>query len=597
MTRPLLFSGAAGSAGSNPVCRRTAVFIHLIWLMTFAINGPPQSALGQSVLPLDPELVATIQKAQSLLGQQKYSQAEVLLRAATLKYENKPGPWYLLGNALHGQKKLDAALAMYEKSKSYPQTRINSLYNIACIYSLQNQPDKVFTALESAISAGFNNFAQLQGDSDFDNVKADPRFEKLIPQWLPDDQIFVEPTRIIHQWIGEAANDQFGWTARRVGDLDGDGKIDLIATAPTHNSGAGRIYVYSSATGKQLHTVVGKPGQRLGNSATGIGDVNGDGIPDFVAGAPAADGKGAAFVYSGKDASVIHSIQGTTTGGQFGYEVSETGDIDGDDVPDFFVGEMAGQGAEPTSGRGSIYSGKTAQPILELDGERAGDGFGNAAAVAKIADREFLLAIGAPNAGPAKRGRVYVYQIRNSTPRLRFTIEGDVNSVNLGQMFIAFPGDVDRDGVPDVYASDFSDNTKAPGGGKIVVHSGADGRELIVIHGTVAGEGMGTSPSDAGDVDGDGIGDLVIGAWQNKEGSPSGGKVYLYSLADKGTLLRTWTCKQAGDTLGFDACGIGDVDGDGQIDFLLTSAWSNAKGPKTGRVFIVAGGDYSAEPP
>jgi hypothetical protein len=41
--------------------------------------------------------------------------------------------------------------------------------------------------------------------------------------------------------------------------------------------------------------------------------------------------------------------------------------------------------------------------------------------------------------------------------------------------------------------------------------------------------------------------------------------------------------------LGFDACGIGDVDGDGKIDFLLTSAWSNNPAPKAGRVFIIAG--------
>ena len=69
---------------------------------------------------------------------------------------------------------------------------------------------------------------------------------------------------------------------------------------------------------------------------------------------------------------------------------------------------------------------------------------------------------------------------------------------------------------------------------------------------------------------------------------PSGGKVYLYSGAS-GKQLAAWTCKQQGDTFGFDATGLGDVDGDGAIDFLLTSAWSPVHGPKTGRVFIFAG--------
>ena len=185
---------------------------------------------------------------------------------------------------------------------------------------------------------------------------------------------------------------------------------------------------------------------------------------------------------------------------------------------------MAGDGKAKKSGRGEVVSGKTGKTIFDLSGEKSGDGFGNAAAAAEVEKGHFLLAIGAQNAGPSNRGRVYVYEIKDAKPELKFQIEGDENSVNLGQMFICFPGDLNRDNVPDVYASDFSDNTKANGGGKVVVHSGTDGKQLLVIHGDQPGEGLGTSPSDAGDVDGDGIGDLVIGAWQNKQGAPSAAK-------------------------------------------------------------------------
>lgn len=103
-------------------------------------------------------------------------------------------------------------------------------------------------------------------------------------------------------------------------------------------------------------------------------------------------------------------------------------------------------------------------------------------------------------------------------------------------------------------------------------------------------EGFGTSPSDAGDVNADGVPDLVVGAWQNSEAAPAGGKVTLFSGKD-GQLLDAWTCRQSSDTFGFDAVGLGDVDDDGHIDFLLTSAWSPALGPRTGRVFIIAGGE------
>ncbi len=560
--------------------------VALLMLSASQLRGqPPQQPRSR--------LVALMRMAQNLINQNNFPEAENVLKKATTMFADKPGPWFLLGYAQHGQQKYEEALESYEKAKEFPTVKATSLYNIACIYSLQEKTDDAFEMLDKAIAAGFNDFNQLKIDTDFNNIKNDPRFQNYQPSWLSSDQLFVESSRVIQNLSGENAGDQFGWTARRVGDVDGDGAIDFVTTAPTFQNGAGKIYIYSSKSGKLLFEVTGKAGDRLGNSAVGVGDVNRDGIADVIAGAPNAKGVGAAFVYSGKDASVIHSISGSTRAGQFGYEVSEMGDVDGDDIPDFLVGEMAGDGKAQKSGRVVVYSGKSAEPIFELGGERAGDGYGNAAAAAKMENGEILLAVGAQNAGPARRGCVYVYHIKNSKPSLRFKIDGDQNSVNLGQMFIAFPGDLDGDGVPDVYASDFSDNTKVRGGGKVVVHSGANGKEILTLHGAVPGEGLGTSPSDAGDVDGDGVGDLVIGAWQNAEGSKSGGKVYLYSSARDGKLLRTWTCKQAGDSLGFDACGIGDVDGDGNVDFLLTSAWCNKGGTKTGRVLIVAGEDFA----
>ena len=338
--------------------------------------------------------------------------------------------------------------------------------------------------------------------------------KKANTKWLPDDQLFAESTRIIHKWDGESAGDQFGWTARKVGDWDGDGVIDFVTTAPTHNRGSGKVYVYSSATGKLLLEKSGKPGEQFGNSAVGAGDVNGDGVLDLLVGAPNGRRPGNAYVFSGTDGALIHHFKGSKNGDRFGYEVSEMGDVDGDGHADIFVGAASGDGDAPKCGRGFVYSGKSGDEMFSLSGERSGDNFGNAAASIRLSDGTLLLAIGAQQAGPNQRGRVYVYRIADGETEQKFTIEGDDNSVNLGQMFISFPGDLDRDGTPDVYASDFSDKTAARGAGRVVVHSGADGKQLLAINGSDPGEGLGTSPSDAGDVDGDGIGDLVIGAWQ-----------------------------------------------------------------------------------
>ena len=234
-----------------------------------------------------------------------------------------------------------------------------------------------------------------------------------------------------------------------------------------------------------------------------------------------------------------------------------------------------------------VYSGKTGKLLFQLHGERGGDKFGSAVCACRHGD-DVLLAVGAQDADEKKRGKVYVYRVNNTQPELAFEIVGDEHSVNLGIMFVSFPGDVNKDGVPDVYASDFSDNAGAPGAGRVFVCSGIDGKKLLDLKGNQRGEGFGTSPSEAGDVNGDGIGDLVIGAWQNRAGARSGGRVTLHDGAT-GKVLDTFTCKVPNETFGFDCCGIGDVNGDGNIDFLITGGWSAINGAKSGRVFIVAG--------
>ena len=124
----------------------------------------------------------------------------------------------------------------------------------------------------------------------------------------------------------------------------------------------------------------------------------------------------------------------------------------------------------------AIPSNENQQPLQHclylLVAEQTGDGFGNAASCVEVGSGEFLLSVGAPNEGASNRGIVYVYKIRNSKQTLNFQVYGDKNRVNPGQMFISFPGDLDQNGIPEVYASDFSDNSKVCGGGNVVVHFG-----------------------------------------------------------------------------------------------------------------------------
>jgi hypothetical protein len=309
--------------------------------------------------------------------------------------------------------------------------------------------------------------------------------------------------------------------------------------------------------------------------------VNRDGIADVIAGAP---GVGRAYVLSGSNGLVLLRLQGTAAEG-FGNSSASAGDQDGDGHADVVVGAPASNANGQGSGSAYVYSGKTGTLITRLDGERAGDAFGSIVAGDKKG-RATPVLIGAPSAGERQRGKVYVF--RDVRARASQVIESDSTGAALGAMFTSLVGDIDGDKVPDVYASDFANSAKGPSTGRVYVRSGATGNLLLTLTGENAGDAFGVGAADVGDVNKDGHDDLLLGAWQYSAVAPSGGRIYLYSGKD-GSVLQTITGRIAGETLGFDAAGVGDVDGDGVVDFLVTSSWSNVKGFRSGRMFIISG--------
>src|SRR5262245_41976059 len=403
--------------------------------------------------------------------------------------------------------------------------------------------------------------------------------------------LFEPELRILREFDGEAAGDQFGWIGRNAGGCDGDQVNDVVLSAPTKaigGPGAGRVYVYSGKTGKLLFTHDGEPGDLLGWGIESAGDVDRDGRADVIAGAPGAlQGRGRALVLSGKDGSVLRTFEGEAAGDGFGRKVSGAGDANGDGHADVLVGADLCDSFGADAGRAYLFSGKDGALLVSLDGANAGDKFGVSLCGA-TEDGATLIAAGATDAGANQGGRVYLFRWEKGEIELLYTIEPDATSVSLGQMFLSFPGDVDGDGTIDLYASDWNNGAKGGNTGRIYVYSGKAEKSLLVLTGERAGDGFGIGTAEAGDFDGDGHADLVIGAWQNAEGAPSGGKCYLYSGKD-GALRESWVCNVAGETFGFDTTGMGDVDGDGALDFLITNAWSGVSGRQSGRAFLIAG--------
>ncbi|HZX91517.1 MAG TPA: FG-GAP-like repeat-containing protein [Rudaea sp.] len=492
----------------------------------------------------------------------------------------------LLGRAYLRNKQFDQALAVMQEILAKQPDAPQELYGVGVIHAARNETDAAFAWLGKAKATHRIDMTMIQADPNLAGLHDDPRFAVLLPKPEDFENPFVENVKIIREWDGESANDQFGWIARSLGDVDGDGVADFVTSAPTRNAGgeqAGRVYVYSTRTGKLLWTADGRSGDQLGTGLESAGDVDGDGVQDVIASAIGSD---TAYVYSGKDGHVLLTLHGEAKGDNFGNHASTAGDIDRDGYADVIVGAPANKAGGEGAGRAYVYSGKDGHVLLTLTGEHAGDQFGSAVTGYTDAKHTFLV-VGAPTAGARKTGRVYVYDKLTDKPK--FTFDSDSTGNLLGYMFLAVPGDVDGDGVPDIYASDWSNAAKGPATGRVYVYSGRTGKVLLTLTGETAGEGFGTTHATAGDVNHDGHADLIVGSWQYAGAAISGGRAYLYSGRD-GKLLRTYTNRIPGDTFGFDAVAIGDADGDGITDLLITSAWSAIHGFHSGRVFVISSG-------
>ena len=148
-----------------------------------------------------------------------------------------------------------------------------------------------------------------------------------------------------------------------------------------------------------------------------------------------------------------------------------------------------------------------------------------------------------------------------------YTFDGD-DADDLFGVSVSGAGDVNGDGFADLVVGAPGDSNNGTDSGSARVYSGIDGNVLYTFNGDDAGDQLGISVSGAGDVNGDGFADLIVGANRDNNNGSVSGSARVYSGID-GNVLYTFDGDDAGDQLGISVSGAGDVNGDGFADLIV----------------------------
>jgi hypothetical protein len=378
--------------------------------------------------------------------------------------------------------------------------------------------------------------------------------------------------------FGATPHEAFGSAVAGIGDVDLDGVPDVAVGAPLASPGgvsSGRVTVLSGVDATALFVVPGVVGEQLGAAVAAAGDVNGDSIPDLIAGAPRANTlagaqAGRAYVLSGAGGGVLATLEGAAAGDHFGWSVAAPGDVDGDGTPELLVGAPDSAANGPASGYARLVSGSTHAPLLTIAGV-ATDRCGLSVSGSDDLDGDGApdLLVGSPGAAAGPLAGAGVARAHSSASgAVLHTFLGPSAGGQLGWS-VAGLGDMDQDGVGDIAIGGPQADGLEPGSGVVRAYSGATGAFLQSASGGATGDRLGAAVANAGDADGDGIDDVLVGA-------PGAGNT---TLSASGTarvlsgrdfaMIHILGGAQPGDQLGTTLASAGDLDGDGLDDVLV----------------------------
>ena len=430
----------------------------------------------------------------------------------------------------------------------------------------------------------------------------------------------VDPILTTPSWTGESnqASSQFGATISTAGDVNGDGFSDVIVGAIGYDNGQtdeGRAFLYLGSpaglgTNPAWSAESNQAGSRFGLGVATAGDVNGDGFADLIIGAYTYDNgqtdEGRAYVYlgsaQGPGSVAAWTAESNQASSAFGRAVGTAGDVNRDGFDDVIVTAYLFDNGQGDEGRAYVYLGSAtglgAAPAWITEGDQMGAGFGSGAGTAGDvnADGYADVVVGAYlyDNVTANIGRVSLYF--GSGSGLATTAASAVESDQAVSQFgfsTGTAGDVDGDGYADVIV----------GAPRYTNGQSVEGR-VYVYRGSVAGiaffpwtsepneanANWGFAVGTAGDVNGDSYADIIIGAPFSSNGQVGEGLVAVQQGSPSGPspLWGTWS-EQANSRFGIAVGTAGDVNGDGLSDVIVGADFFDNGQADEGRAFVYHG--------
>lgn len=398
---------------------------------------------------------------------------------------------------------------------------------------------------------------------------------------------------------GNQAGAQAGYAVSSAGDVNGDGYSDVLVGAPFYDSGQtneGVVFVYhGSASGLSPNVAVILQGNQneaqFGTSVSLAGDINRDGFSDVVVGSPFytkdQTKEGAAMIYYGSASGlngVATILESNQPNAKFGRTVEGLGDVNGDGFSDVIVGAPLYDKGQQDEGAAFIYHGSAsgigllAANILESNQEKSQYGYVSAAAGDVNGDgyNDVLVGAYAYDKGHDNEGAVFVHlgSAVGVSSNASVVLEGNQVNAQYGWS-AATAGDVNGDGYSDIligsYLYDFGQTNE---GAVFVYHGSAQGIKAsaaLRLESNQAEAKEGISVACAGDVNGDGYSDVMIGVWQYDKGESNEGTVVIHHGSPNGLIsapASTLESNQADAGFGWSIKSAGDVNGDGYSDII-----------------------------